>query len=101
MIEEEEDDKPWLEKRFGRWEVNTKMTGLVVCCGANETIEIDKLYGPLCATGVRVRLEYEGEKSDWVIERERLNTDEEGNSLDTTWIEMARWDCQMDWPEDR
>lgn len=85
--------QPWLKLRFGRWEVNTMNGGILVCCGANEIIEIDKLYGPLAAHGVRVRLEYKDDKSDWVIESEDLKNEK--------WIERARWDCQDGWPEEQ
>jgi hypothetical protein len=90
-------NKPWIEKRFNKFEINVGSDDLVIVnCSANQTIEIDKLYGPLAALGVRIRLEYKGDISDWVIEREQLG--DEG--LDPTWIEMARWDCQLGWPDD-
>lgn len=87
---------PWNEKRFDRWEVNIgDDPKVVINCCANQVIEIDKLYGPLAATGVRVRLEYNDTCSDWVVEREKLS----GGSAESEWIEMARWDCQLDWLE--
>lgn len=89
---DEDENKPWLEKRFNRWEVNTKCAGIMVNCAANEIIEIDKLYGPLAAHGVRVRLEYKDDKADWVIESEDLKTEK--------WIERARWFCQEGFPDD-
>lgn len=98
-MEEDDESKPWLQKSFDRWEVNARGDGLIVNCGANETIEIDKMFGPLAATGVRVRLEYHDEIADWVIEREKLIINPDGNSGETQWIEMARWYCQMDWPK--
>ena len=64
----------------------------VVNCGANEVIEIDKLYGPLAAHNVRIRLEYKDGVSDWVVESQDLKNN--------TWKERARWDCQDDWPND-
>lgn len=89
---DKEDVKPWIEKRFGRWEVNTSCeSGILVNCGVNETIEIDKLYGPLAAHGVRVRLEYKDNKADWVVESEDLANEK--------WIERARWYCQDNWPK--
>lgn len=67
---------------------------------ANQLVEIDKLYGPLCALGVRVILEYTDEGvTDWVVYREKpVSTIPENNK--TEWIEVARWDCQQDWWED-
>lgn len=88
-------DIPWIEKsKFGHYEINTMGQKIIVNCGANETIEIDKLYGPLCASGVRIRLEYTAECSDWVVEREKIN-----NAAASEWIEVTRWDCQLDWPK--
>jgi hypothetical protein len=85
--------KPWMEERFGVWEFHPGYGNEVrVNVGVNQTVEIDKLYGPLAAHGVRVRLEYEGERTDWVVEYKNLKTGE--------WIEKARWDCQEDWPTD-
>jgi hypothetical protein len=89
-------DEPWNELRFGEWEVNIPSDQKVtINIGANQTIEIDKLYGPLAALGVRIRLEYANDKSDWVVEREKISS----NGAESEWIEMTRWDCQMDWPE--
>ena len=96
-----EDDKPWIEKRFDKWEINLMGSGARIKCGSNEIIEIDKLYGPLAALGVRIRLQYEGDISDWVIEREVPQEDADGNCLDSVWREVARWDCQLDWWKDR
>lgn len=94
--------QPCLDKRFGKWEINLRYdTEAVINCSANQTIEIDKLYGPLAALGVRIRLEYNDKCSDWVVEREILKNDDQGNSLPAVWKEVARWDCQLDWPEDR
>lgn len=88
--------EPWNELRFGEWEVNIPCDQKVtINIGANQTVEIDKLYGPLAAFGVRIKLEYADGKSDWVVEREKASTE----GVDREWIEMARWDCQLDWPE--
>lgn len=86
------DDRPWLNKTKEAWEVNIHTgTKLIVNCGVNQTIEIEKLFGPLAAFGVRVTLEYNGDKSYWVVEREKAK------GIDTEWVEVARWDCQLDW----
>jgi hypothetical protein len=93
MSLKEIDDKPWLESKFGYWQINLPAeTKAIINCSANQTIEIDKLYGPLSALGVRIRLEYTSNTSDWVVEREKAV----GN-IETTWVEVARWDCQLDW----
>lgn len=96
-----EDTKPWLEYRFGKWEVNLQSdTKVLINCCSNQTIEIDKLYGPLSALGVRILLEYiSNSAADWVVYREKFCYDKDGNPLPTEWIEVARWDCQLDWPE--
>lgn len=72
---------------------------VVINCMANQTIEIDKLFGPLAALGVRIRLEYKNGVSDWVIEREVPIPESDGTWVDVSWVEVARWDCQMGWPE--
>lgn len=74
---------------------------VIVNCKANQIIEIDKLYGPLSALGVRIRLEYTNDKSDWVVEREKPIPDNDGKWCDVEWVETARWDCQLDWPKNK
>lgn len=87
---------PWLEERHGVWEVNVgTQPETTINCGVNQAITVDKMYGPLAAEDVRVRLEYltpaDGPHvSDWVIERYNLTTEK--------WEEKARWDCQESWP---
>lgn len=88
----EENSLPWIETtRFG-YEVHTMMNNITVCCGANETIEIDKLYGPLASTGVKVVLEYTNKNADWVVYKEKLSDE------NREWVEIARWDCQEGLP---
>lgn len=60
--------------------------------GCNQIVEVDKLYGPLCCSPVRVFLEYKDDVSDWVVQYQNLTTEE--------WEEKARWDCQENWPDD-
>jgi len=62
------------------------MEDLEVETGANVKIKINKVFGPLCATSVRVYLEYNHKKSDWVVEHLDWKSSD--------WVEMARWDCQ-------
>ncbi len=90
---------PSIETHLGAWQVNAGSDDITVNVSANQTVEIDKLYGPLAALGVRVRLEYRGDISDWVVERERPTDKRDGGSA-MEWVEMARWDCQLDWWED-
>lgn len=54
-----------------------------------EAVQIRKLYGPLVACDVVVRLDIE--KGEWVVERERHLT---GDGLKRDWEEVARFDCQ-------
>lgn len=86
--------KPWLNtNQFGVEEVNSgECSYFRVNCSANQTIEIDKLYGPLCASPVRIRLEYGSNLADWVVEYQNPSTEQ--------WEEKARWGCQESWPED-
>ena len=89
-----DDDKPRLEKPHETWEVHPGHgVPITVCVGANQIVEIDKLYGPLCSHDVRIRLEYTNDKSDWVVEIRQPE-------IDAPWIEKARWDCQEGWPDD-
>lgn len=85
--------KPWLSEHSGTPEVNVgDAPTFRVCCGTNQQIEIDKLYGPLCAELVRITLQREGEVADWVVERLNQTTER--------WEEKARWHCQESYPED-
>lgn len=79
------------QDKFHRWIVST-MENLNIDTGANVKIEIDKLYGSLCASSVRVHLEYKDNISDWVIENLNVKTGQ--------WDEMARWDCQKDFDDE-
>jgi hypothetical protein len=77
--------KPWLEERLGRPEIHCGTAPeIVICCSANQVIELHKIYGPLAANGVRIRLEYTNDVADWVVERETGDT----------WAEAARFPCQ-------
>ena len=83
--------KPWMHFAHGRWEVNpdsVNEAGVVINIGTDFNVEVDKLYGPLAAETVRVRLEHK--TTEWVVERYRVDTD--------VWEEKARWDCQESWP---
>lgn len=73
---------------------------VTINCIANQTIEINKLFGPLAALNVRVRLEYFGDRSDWVVEREKPIPNADGTWSDVEWVEVTRWDCQLDWPSE-
>lgn len=82
----------WWEVRFNRLEINPNHEGdIIVNVGANQPIIIDKLYGPLAAYPVRVRLEYTDDVADWVVEYQNPKTKQ--------WEEKARWHCQENWPE--
>lgn len=60
---------------------------VVVDVHGDQYVEISKLFGPLVACDVRVRLDVAG--AQWIVERERLKLDG-----DQSWEEMARFDCQ-------
>jgi hypothetical protein len=75
--------KPWISEENSIAEVNLGDAPVVrVNCSANQIIEIDKLYGPLVASGVRIRLQYDDNVIDWVVERE---------ASEGVWEETARW----------
>lgn len=94
MEADDEKVKPWLGFHFGHEVHLGEAEKITVNVSANDVVEIDKLYGPLCATNVRVFLEHKDGKCDWVVQRQRIFA----GSAECEWIEMARWDCQMDWP---
>ena len=81
----------WCEQRFGVPEWNPPSVKAVrVNVSCNQSVVIDKLYGPLCASDVRVRLEYDDAgNTDWVVEYLNPTTEE--------WELKARWDCQENW----
>lgn len=71
----------------------------VVEIGANEPVEIDKMYGPLVAFPIRVYVDFA--TVEWVVEREFIPHDDKGNALESEWRIMARFPCQTadDFPE--
>lgn len=58
---------------------------------AGQAIVISKIYGPLGADDIRVRLDVG--KAEWVIERDGYK------DRQATWIEVARFDCQIGYEE--
>lgn len=90
------DNEPYFQRRFDRWEITPPMddkSGCVIEIGANQIVEIDKVFGPLCASPVRVFLEYDNDVADWVVQYQNPTTNE--------WEEKARWYCQESWPESK
>lgn len=85
----ESSSKVWLEEIAGRaTTAHVPMDAeVVIACGGDTNIRIEKLYGPLVACDVRVRVDVP--KAEWVVER--LREPIEG---DATWEEMARFGCQ-------
>jgi heme A synthase len=82
--------KPWTQQTHDAWEVNPDSSeGVRINIGSDYNVEVDKLYGPMCAHLIRVRCE--AASGEWVVERQTLD----GN----TWIECARWDCQLGFEE--
>jgi hypothetical protein len=80
-----EDDKPWLEHRWNRWEVTPGYgKELVVNVGADTWVEVDKLYGPQSSSSIRVK--HDLESCQWVVEEQNFNNNE--------WVERARFDAQ-------
>lgn len=79
--------KPWLTKiSDDEYEVNDTNLRLIRVNIGGAAVEIDKLYGPLSAELVRVRLDHN--TAEWVVERQRVD------SLEDVWEEKARWYCQ-------
>lgn len=84
-------DKPWIDQHSGQWEVNPMGQDIRVNIGAGQKVIVDKLYGPLCASDVRVWIDQRDGVLDWVVEYQNPTTEQ--------WEEKARWDCQENWPE--
>lgn len=83
--------------------VRTEAPRVRVNIGAQTEVEIDKLYGPLVAYGVRVRLDFDN--AEWAVCGEfpvycPAHPDgapdfcEPCVVLMPEWREMARWSCQ-------
>lgn len=84
-----EDEKPWVTSEFGKWVVHT-VDPVELNIGANNTIFIDKMYGPLAAAPVRITLKYEDTTpATWVVEYKNFTTD--------NWEVKAEWNCQENW----
>jgi len=66
-----------------------KTVVLEVC--SDTVVHIDKLFGPLIFCEVRIRADQK--TADWVVEREWLESDADGNSV-CNWREVARFDGQ-------
>lgn len=60
---------------------------IALSCAGNQDIEIEKLFGPLVACDVKVRLDVAA--GQWIVWRKR-----EPRDGPSTWEEMARFDCQ-------
>ncbi len=58
----------------------------VVELGIGQSVTVDKMFGPLIFTNVRVTPDFQS--CEWVIERERIDSGE--------WLEVARVPGQLD-----
>jgi hypothetical protein len=86
------EERPRVETHFGKWEIHINSDIVEICCGANQTIVIDKMYGPLSAYPVRVTLKYDKDfDGDWVVEYQNPTTEK--------WEVKARWSCQENWKD--
>ena len=88
-------------------EITMRVNKMTILCGCDQTVVIDKMYGPLCANAIRVHLDYDS--VCWIIERERITypvksikkeTGKNGmvwtyidNDVITEWDEIARIDA--------
>lgn len=81
--------RPWLSLEHDVWEVNEQGNEIIRVNIGAATVQVDKLYGPLAAETVQIRLDRS--TAEWIVERQRVDDDE-------TWEEKARWDCQESWP---
>lgn len=86
------DQPPEVTKFHEQWELETHGHEVTVNIQTNQIVNIDKLYGPLCAEGVRIFLEHNNDVFDWVVQRQNVETSE--------WEEKARWCCQESYSEE-
>lgn len=87
-----EDEKPYIDGCWGKWSIVIS-SDVVIECGANQTIEIDKMFGPLAAYPVRITLKYDKDTpGDWIVEYQNPTTEK--------WEIKAQWSCQENWPKD-
>lgn len=85
MSDKDDIPDPWLEfTKCKTWEVHPHQHEITVNIGADQNVIIDKLYGPLAACDVRVRLEFA--TCEWVFEAHDFNND--------TWVEKGRFFAQ-------
>lgn len=82
---------PYFYEQHGELHAHPMGSDVVVDVGTNQKVVIDKLFGPLCASEVRVFLQHDGDRYDWVVEYLNPTTE--------LWEEKARWCCQENWPE--
>jgi len=86
-------------------EIDTVVEHITINTGVDTVIEIDKMFGPLVANAIRVRLDYDS--VCWIIERERITytvksiiKDDNGitfidNDINVEWDEVARIDANI------
>ena len=98
MSDKKPEDEPlWCAEHFGELEINPNPKFVRINIHADQTVEIDKLYGPRVVMAIRTRVELT--PNEWVIEQEFLIEYESGES-DTEWREVARFPCDYE-PEKR
>lgn len=84
--------KPWLTKiSADEYEVNDVGLRVIRVNIGGAVVEVDKLYGPLAAELVRIRLDHN--TAEWIVERQPID------ATGDVWEEKARWNCQESWPE--
>jgi hypothetical protein len=79
-------DRPSVYEERGEIHISAHGKPVTVEIGVGETVTIDKCFGPLIFTKVRVRADFQS--CEWVVERQRIDCGE--------WIEVARIPGQMD-----
>lgn len=83
------DKKPswWVDESRGHPQFNPgQAPRVVVNVGCEQSVEIDKLYGPLIFASIRVRAD--SKTLEWVIERQQVDTME--------WLPVVRVPGQND-----
>jgi len=86
-------------------EIDTTAKHITINTGTDTLIEIVKMFGPLIANTIRVRLDYDS--VSWIVERKRIvytvksiTKDKKGltiydNDITSEWDEVARIDANV------
>lgn len=78
-------------------EINYVGKELSIFTGCGTNILIEKMYGPLVAYPIRVRLDFDS--VCWIIERHKVFVNSDGEPVKNNWTEVARIEANEEWEE--